>query len=67
MVLKFYRDDTIYGTLKTEFALKKSPALILGGFIAPTYDEIRIYSRTLSHAEIITSANEGPDKVPEGK
>jgi len=65
MLLKFYRDDTVYGTMKTEFALKKPPALILGGFITPTYDEIRIYSRALSHAEIITSLNEGPEKLPE--
>ena len=36
-----------------------------GGFVTPTYDEVRIYSRALPHAEIITSANEGVDKVPE--
>ena len=65
MLLKFYRDDTVYGTLKTEFALKKPPALILGGFVTPTYDEIRIYSRALTHAEIIKSVNDGPDKVAE--
>ena len=65
MLLKFYRDDTIYGTMKTEFALKKTPALILGGFITPTYDEVRIYSRALTHAEIIKSVNEGPEKLPE--
>ena len=65
MLLKFYRDDTVLGTMKTEFALKKSPALILGGFISPTYDEIRIYSRALTHAEIITSLNEGPEEVVE--
>lgn len=65
MLLKFYRDDTVYGTMKTEFALKKPPALILGGFITPTYDEIRIYSRALSHAEIIKSVNEGSEKLPE--
>ena len=65
MLLKFYRDDTVYGTMKTEFALKKSPALILGGFVTPTYDEIRIYSRALTHAEIIKSVNEGPEKLPE--
>ena len=65
MLLKFYRDDTVYGTLKTEFALRKPPALILGGFITPTYDEIRIYSRALTHAEIIKSVNEGPEKLPE--
>ena len=65
MLLKFYRDDTVYGTMKTEFALKKSPALILGGFITPTYDEVRIYSRALTHAEIIKSVNEGPENVAE--
>ena len=65
MLLKFYRDDTVYGTMKTEFALKKSPALILGGFVTPTYDEVRLYSRALTHAEIITSLNEGPEKVAE--
>ena len=67
MLLKFYRDDTVFGTLKTEFALKKSPALVLGGFVTPTYDEVRIYSRALTHPEIITSANDGPEKLPEGK
>ena len=41
--------------------------LILGGFVTPTYDEVRVYSRALTHAEIINSANDGPDKVPEGK
>ena len=64
MLLKFYRDDTVYGTMKTEFALKKPPALILGGFVTPTYDEVRIYSRALTHAEIITSLNDGADKLP---
>ena len=67
MLLKFYRDDTVYGTMKTEFALKKPPALILGGFVTPTYDEVRIYSRALTHAEIIKSVNEGPERVVEGK
>ena len=62
MLLKFYRDDTVYGTLKTEFAYKKPPALILGGFVTPTYDEVRIYSRALPHAEIIKSLNEGPER-----
>ena len=65
MLLKFYRDDTVYGTMKTEFALKKPPALILGGFVTPTYDEVRIYSRALTHAEIIKSVNEGPETVAE--
>ena len=65
MLLKFYRDDTVYGTMKTEFALKKPPALILGGFVTPTYDEVRIYSRALSHPEIINSTNLGPDTLPE--
>ena len=65
MLLKFYRDDTVYGTMKTEFALKKPPALILGGFVTSTYDEVRIYSRALTHADIINSVNEGPEKVPE--
>jgi len=67
MLLKFYRDDTVFGTMKTESAFKKPLMLILGGFVTPTYDEVRVYSRALSHAEIITSANEGPDKLPEGK
>ena len=67
MSLKFYRDDTVFGTLKTESAFKKTSMLILGGFIAPTYDEVRIYSRALSHPEIINAVNLGPDKLPEGK
>ena len=65
LLLKFYRDDTVFGTQNTEFAFKKPPMLILGGFVTPTYDEVRIYSRALPHAEIITSLNEGPDKLPE--
>ena len=65
LLLKFYRDDTVFGTQNTEFAFKKPPMLILGGFVAPTYDEVRVYSRALPHAEIIASANEGVDKLPE--
>jgi hypothetical protein len=48
--------------LKAPKAWKKPPMLILGGFVTPTYDEVRVYSRALSHAEIITSFNEGMDK-----
>ena len=65
MLLKFYQDDTLFGTLKTEFAWKKPTMLILGGMISPTYDEVRIYSRALTHPEIINSFNLGPDKLPE--
>lgn len=65
MTLKFYRDDTIFGELKAPKSWKKPPQLILGGFVSPTYDEVRVYSRALTHAEIITSVNEGADKVPE--
>jgi hypothetical protein len=65
MTLKFYRDDTIFGELKVPKSWKKPPQLILGGFVSPTYDEVRVYSRALTHAEIITSLNEGADKVPE--
>ena len=65
MLLKFYRDDTVFGTMKTESAFKKPLMLILGGFVTPTYDEVRVYSRALSHSEIITSANDGPEKVLE--
>ena len=65
MLLKFYQDDTLFGELRTSKTWKQPPMLILGGFVAPTYDEVRIYSRALPHAEIITSANDGPDKVPE--
>ena len=36
-----------------------------GGFVTPTYDEVRVYTRALTHAEIITSLNDGPEKVPE--
>ena len=67
MALKFYQDDTCFGDLKTSKSWKKPPMLILGGFVTPTYDEVRVYSRALTHAEIITSLNEGPDKVPEAK
>ena len=62
MNLKFYQDDTFFGELKAPKAWKKPPMLILGGFVTPTYDEVRVYSRALSHAEIITSINEGMDK-----
>lgn len=65
LLLKFYRDDTVFGTQNTEFAFKKPPMLILGGFVTPTYDEVRVYSRAIPHAEIITSLNEGPEKLPE--
>jgi len=67
LLLKFYKDSTFFGELKTskKFLWKKPPMLILGGFIAPTYDEVRIYSRALTHAEIITSLNDGPEKVAE--
>jgi hypothetical protein len=65
MTLKFYQDDTIFGELKAPKSWKKPPQLILGGFVSPTYDEVRVYSRALTHAEIITSLNEGADKVPE--
>lgn len=65
MALKFYQDDTCFGDLKTSKSWKKPPMLILGGFVTPTYDEVRVYSRALPHAEIITSLNEGPEKVPE--
>ena len=65
MLLKFYQDDTLFGTLKSEFAWKKPPMLVLGGLVTPTYDEVRIYSRALAHIEIINSLNLGPDKLPE--
>ena len=65
MVLKFYQDDTCFGELKPSKSWKKPPMLILGGFVTPTYDEIRVYSRALTHAEIITSLNEGPEKLPD--
>ena len=65
MTLKFYQDDTIFGELKAPKSWKKPPQLILGGFVSPTYDEVRVYSRALTHAEIITSLDEGVDKVPE--
>ena len=65
VALKFYQDDTCFGEMKTKFAWKKPLMLILGGFVSPTCDEVRIYSRALSHSEIIKSVNEGPDKVPE--
>ena len=65
MLLKFYQDDTCFGERTSKFAYKKSPALILGGFVTPTYDEVRIYSRALTHAEIITSLNDRPEKVAE--
>ena len=66
LVLKFYQDDTIFGDLTTsQPAWKKSPMLILGGFVTPTYDEVRVYSRVLSHPEIINSLKLGPDKLPE--
>lgn len=65
MLLKFYQDDTCFGERTSKSAWKKPPMLILGGFVTPTYDEVRIYSRALTHAEIITSLNDGPEKVPE--
>ena len=65
MLLKFYQDDTCFGERTSKSAWKKPPMLILGGFVTPTYDEVRVYSRALPHAEIITSLNEGPEKLPE--
>ena len=65
MLLRFYQDDTLFGEMKPSKSWKKPPMLILGGFVAPTYDEVRVYSRALPHAEIITSLNEGPEKLPE--
>ena len=67
VALKFYQDDTCFGEMTTKFAWKKSPMLILGGFVTPTYDEVRIYSRAISFAEIINATNLGPDKLPGGK
>ena len=65
LLLKFYQDDTCFGELTTKFAYKKPPMLSLGGFVTPAYDEVRIYSRSFTHAEIINSLNLGPDKLPE--
>ncbi|MBR2920067.1 MAG: hypothetical protein IKC27_01780 [Kiritimatiellae bacterium] len=65
MLLKFYQDDTCFGERTSKSAWKNPPMLILGGFVSPTYDEVRVYSRALTHSEIITSVNEGADKVPE--
>ena len=66
LLLRFYQDDTVFGELTTtQPAWKKPPMLILGGFVAPTYDEVRVYSRALAHADIINSLNLGPDKLPE--
>ena len=65
MSLKFYQDDTLFGELNAPKSWKKPPMLILGGFVTPTYDEVRVYSRALPHAEIIASLNEGPEKLPE--
>jgi hypothetical protein len=66
LLLRFYQDDTIFGELTTtQPAWKKPPMLILGGFVTPTYDEVRVYSRALAHADIINSINLGPDKLPE--
>ena len=65
VLLKFYQDDTCFGELTAKFAWKKPMMLILGGFVTPTYDEVRVYSRALPHAEIITSLNDGPEKLPE--
>ena len=67
VVLKFYQDDTCFGEMKTKFAWKKPLMLILGGFVSPTYDEVRIYSRALSFSEIINAVNLGPNKVTEEK
>ena len=66
LLLKFYQDDTIFGELTTtQPAWKKPPMLILGGFVTPTYDEVRVYSRALAHSDIINSLNLGPDNLPE--
>ena len=65
MLLRFYQDDTLFGEMKPTKSWKKPPMLILGGFVTPTYDEVRVYSRALPHAEIIASLNEGPEKLPE--
>ena len=65
LILSFFRDDTHLGKMTTNAAWRLAKPLILGGFVTPTYDEVRVYSRALTHAEIITSLNEGADKVPE--
>ena len=65
MVLNFYQDGASVGELKSGRSWNSSPMLILGGSVAPTYYEVRIYSRVLSRSEIATSANEGPDRLPE--
>ena len=67
VALKFYQDDTCFGEMKTKFAWKKPLMLILGGFVSPTCDEVRIYSRALSFSEIINAVNLGPDKMTEVK
>ena len=64
MALKFYQDDTIFGELEAPKIWRKPPMLILGGSVSPTYDEVRVYSRALTHSEIVTTLNEGVDKVP---
>jgi hypothetical protein len=64
MALKFYQDDTIFGELEAPKIWRKPPMLILGGSVSPTYDEVRVYSRALTHYEIVTTLNEGVDKVP---
>ena len=65
MLLKFYQDDTCFGGLTTKFAWKKPPMLILGGFVTSTYDEVRVYARAFTHADVIASLNLGPEKLPE--
>ena len=65
MLLKFYQDDTCFGERTSKSAWKKPPMLILGGFVTPTYDEVRVYSRALSHSEIIKATNEGADTLSE--
>jgi hypothetical protein len=68
LLLRFYQDDSIFGELTTtQPAWKKPPMLILGGFVTPTYDEVRVYSRALAHADIINSTNLGPDNLPEAE
>ncbi len=65
LIFKYYNGESCFGTRKvTGHGWEKSPMLILGGNVAPTYDEVRVYSRALTHAEVGNSSALGPEKLP---
>ncbi len=65
LFVKYYENKNCIGTRGTSASgWNTPPMLILGGNVAPTYDEVRVYSRALTHAEVVDSVDLGPEKLP---